>query len=463
MSLTSITERLTDRLSLGGRASDRLARVARAVVPPVVVLVMLMVLIPLGLGSTIGAGAALGLVLVLLLLATVGLESSAVVLLGAGFLFAPMNDVKPVAAVSFVTVSDVFFFMGVVTLFPLLMTRTFVRQAPFLMGVGGIVAFGLISSALAPAPAASLNVLVRLIVGALMLPLVFMLWRPGRGVMTWFAAAYVAGNGISVLQGLATGVVSVEGRYIGLTEHPNILGLISMLAVALVPFLYAEVPSRLRWLVLVGGAVSAYGVWMSGSRAALAGTVVLALVYLMLSRSIEHGLVLFGLSIVPLYLVGRTFSSDTADSSPLGRLRGGGSATLSDIDRDNLHAVAIDKFLHHPVLGNGFADASLAHNIYLQVAAAGGVVGVLFFLVIVVSTIRQPLLLLGHLRLLALPAMGYAMVGPLTPLIWDRYIWCVLALPFLVPRPPGRTATDDVVHEAAEPSAAAHRQERVDG
>lgn len=460
MSLTSITRRMT----LGDHASKRLAWAVRTAVPPLVVLMLLVVVIPLGLGSAIGAGAALGLVLVLLLLATVGLESSAVVLLAAGFLFAPMNDVKPVAAISFVTVSDVFFFMGVVTLFPLLMTRTFARQAPFLLGVGGIVAFGLISSALATAPAASLNVLTRLIVGALLLPLVFMLWRPGREVMTWFAAAYLVGNGISVLQGLATGVVSVEGRYIGLTEHPNILGLISMLAVALVPFLYAEVPSRLRWLVLLGGAVSAYGVWMSGSRAALAGAVALALIYLLLSRSIEHGLTLFGLSIVPLYLVGRTFSSDTADSSPLGRLRGGGSATLSDIDRDNLHAVAIDKFLHHPVLGAGFADASLAHNIYLQVAAAGGIIGVLFFLIIVASTMRQPLLLKGHLRLLALPVMGYALVGPLTPLIWDRYIWCVLALPFLV-RLPDRDPPDDDVRQAldAAPTTAGRRPGRFDG
>lgn len=438
----------------GGRATA--ARVAGALTPPLLVVVLLGLLIPVATGSTLGAVAALGLVVLLVVLVTVGIEQTAGLLLLAGIALAPMNNVKPVAAVSFVTMSDVFLFLGVGLLLPVLASRSFERQAPFLLGVLGIFLIGLVSSAASADPVASLNGLARLVVGALLLPIVFMLWRPGRRVLVAFAAAYLLGATISVAKGRISGVTSTDGRYAGLTEHPNILGLTCMLAVTLVPFLLAELPRAYAWLVLGAGAVCAYGIWISGSRAALVGTAIVAVVYLLLSRRVEHALIFFGLSIVPFYVVGRTFSSGVVDSSPLGRLRGGGSATLSDVDRTNLAREAIDKFLSSPIIGTGFGDASLAHNIYLQVAAAGGVLALVCYLGILLATIRQPLLLGSPLHLLALPALGYVLVGPLTPLLWDRYIWCVLALPFLVSR--RRRDTDPLpavagTHWAPEPFA----------
>lgn len=412
-----------------------LRQVRTAAGPVLLVPALLALLLPLGLGSVFGAVVALCFVAGLVLLFSVGIERTALVLLLTAFVLAPMNNVKPVAAVSFVTASDVFLFLGVALLFPVLVTRGIGRQAPFLIGVAGLVATGLLTSAASPDAAGSLNGLTRLVVGALTMPLVFMVWRPGPRVLLAFAWAYVAGVCISVTHGRITGLMSLDGRYVGLTEHPNILGLTGLLGLTLVPFLLKASPRRVRWIALVAGALCAYGIWMSGSRAALVGAVAVAVLYLLLSRSIEHALLLFGLSIVPFYLVMRSFTSGSADSSPLGRLRGGGSATYSDLDRENLAHVALDRFFDHPLLGSGFADAAEAHNIYLQVAAAGGVIALTFYVIILVASARQPLLLGSHHRLLALPVMGYALMGPLTPLLWDRYIWCVLALPFLVPRP----------------------------
>ncbi|MET0447420.1 MAG: O-antigen ligase family protein [Aeromicrobium sp.] len=411
------------------------ARVLAGIAPVLFVPALLVLLLPLSLGSVLGAVAALLLVVMLTVLFALGTERTGFLLLLLAFVLAPMNDVKPVAAISFVTASDVFLFLGVAALSPVLVTRGFGRQAPFLIGVVGLVGVGLLTSAASPEPAASLNGLTRLVVGALTLPIVFMVWRPGRRVLVAFAWAYVIGVCISTAQGRITGLVSVDGRYVGLTEHPNILGLTSLLGLTLVPFLLYETPGRHRLIPLVAGALCAYGIWMSGSRAALIGAVAVVLLYLLVSRSIEHALLLFGLSIVPFYVVARAFSSSADDSSPLGRLRGGGSASLSDLDRENLAKVALDRFTDHPLIGAGFADAAEAHNIYLQVAGAGGVIALVLYLLIMVSAIRQPLLLGAHLRLLALPVMGYLLVGPLTPLLWDRYIWCVIALPFLVPRP----------------------------
>jgi O-antigen ligase len=407
----------------------------RRLVPPLVVTALLGVLIPLGTQGTFGAAAALGIAGLLVVLVTVGIEKTAVAILLCAFVTSPMDNLRPSAAVSFVTFSDLLFFVGIGTLIPILLVSRFQRQAPMLIGVFGVFTMGLVTSVACTNPAGSFNGLARLVVGALVMPVVFMLWRPGRRVLYSFAAAYVLGNCISVAYSVITRTVSVDGRYAGLTQHPNVFGLVELLALGLLPYLWFNTHKAYRWGLLVAGAVCGYGVWISGSRAALLVTVAIVPLYVLLSRSIEHALLLFGAGIVPLYLVGKAFTSpDVGSGSALERLRGGGSATASDKAREILLDKVISQFTAHPILGDGFGSAAEAHNIYLQVAAAGGIIGLVFYLLVLFSAIRQPLVLGSGYVLLALPAMAYALIGPLTPLIWDRYIWCVLALPFLVPR-----------------------------
>ncbi|MFC5676308.1 O-antigen ligase family protein [Aeromicrobium endophyticum] len=415
-----------------GRAARVVPRVGRTLVAPAVVVLVLALLLPLALGSVFGAVVALGAAVLMLALVTFGIESTAIGLLALGFVLAPMNDVRPVAALTFVTMSDVFLVLSIGLLLPILVTGRFERQALFLVGAAGVVGLGLVTSVAGDHALASLNGLLRLLVGALMLPVTFMLWRPRRNIVTLLAAAYVLGNSISVLQAVASGLVSYEGRAIGLTRHPNILGLCSMLALTLIPFLLQELPRWSGWIVLAAAGVCGYGVWISGSRAALLVAVAMVAVYLVLSRSVERGLLLFGASIVPVYLVGRTLSSGDVGNNILNRFVGGGSASASDLAREQLVREAVERFLSSPVLGVGFADALEAHNIYLQVAASGGVAGLAFYLVLLASVVRQPLRLPSRYRLLALPAFGYVLVGFITPLLWDRYIWCLLALPFLM-------------------------------
>jgi O-antigen ligase len=401
---------------LDGRAVRIVPRVGRTLLAPALVVLVLALLLPLALGSVFGAIVALGAAALMLALVTFGIESTAIGLLALGFVLAPMNDVRPVAALTFVTMSDVFLVLSVGLLLPILLTGRFERQALFLVGAAGVVGLGLVTSVTGDHALASLNGLLRLLVGAL----------------TLLAAAYVLGNSISVLQAVASGLVSYEGRAIGLTRHPNILGLCSMLALTLIPFLLQELPRWCGWIVLAAAGVCGYGVWISGSRAALLVAVAMVLVYLVLSRSVERGLLLFGASILPVYLVGRTLSSGDVGNNILNRFVGGGSASASDLAREQLVREAVERFLSSPVLGVGFADALEAHNIYLQVAASGGVLGLAFYLVLLASVVRQPLRLPARYRLLALPAFGYVLVGFITPLLWDRYIWCLLALPFLM-------------------------------
>lgn len=421
--------------SVLGRKRAQVASAVRVAMPAVVSLGLLALLLPVGLGSTVGAAFTLGAAAVLIALVACGIERTAVGLLALGFVLAPMNDVRPVAALTFVTMSDVFLVVSFGLLVPILIAKGFQAQPLFLIGVSGVVTVGLITSLASAEPLQSLNGLLRLVVGALILPAIFMLWRPRREVVVAFAGAYVVGNCISVAQAVIGGVSSIEGRYIGLTRHPNILGLCSMLALMLLPFLLQELPKWCAWLVVGAGAVCGYGIWISGSRAAFLVGATMLVVYLVLSRSIERALLFFGLSIIPVYLVGQTLSSGEESTNIIGRLAGGGSATGSDLAREQLAREAIDRFFASPIIGVGFGDVLEAHNIYLQVAAAVGVVGLIFYLALIASVALQPFMLEARYRLLALPALSYAMIGLITPLLWDRYIWCVLALPFLLSLP----------------------------
>jgi hypothetical protein len=112
---------------------------------------------------------------------------------------------------------------------------------------------------------------------------------------------------------------------------------------------------------------------------------------------------------------------------------GGGNATGSNQAREDAARIAIDQFTASPLLGGGFGPILEAHNIYLQIAAAVGIFGLLGYLLIMWSLVRPLFMYAEPYGLLAVPALAYAMAGMIFPLLWDRYIWCVLALGLIGP------------------------------
>ncbi|GAA2081394.1 hypothetical protein GCM10009821_22530 [Aeromicrobium halocynthiae] len=434
-------------MSSGARTDARrravLLRVVSAL-PAVLVALVLYAWLPLAAASVAlglaGAAAVGGLALVLVL----GFERSAVVLLAAAFATAPLNAVRPVPGLGFVTLADLLLLLAIGLLLPVLVTRRLSGQALLVGGALGVVVVSLVTSVLAPDPLTSLNTVMRLVVGALALPFVFAVWRAGRTVLALLAGSYVLGNVFNVIWSVTLGDVSDEGRRIGLSMHVNILGFCAMLAVALVPYLLTVVPVRWRWTVVLAGGVCAYGVWTSGSRAALVVTVAVAVLYPVVARSVPVAIALFGGGVAALWFLGSALDQGRAASGTIGRIFGAGTASASDLAREIEAQRAIDEFLRHPVIGNGFsADLLEAHNIYLQIAAAGGLLLVACYLVLLAAVVVQPLRLDPRHHLLVLPAAAYLLIGPLTPLLWDRYIWCVLALPFLLARPRQADAATD--------------------
>ncbi|MEH3034318.1 MAG: hypothetical protein PGN07_09840 [Aeromicrobium erythreum] len=418
--------------SLVERPVEAVRRSVPTVLPVVVVGGLLFVLLQVSTMSTLTAGAAVGAAGLLFLVAAAGFEGSAVALLVVGVGLSPLDALHPVPALTFVSVGDLFLLLGFMALLPVILGRSLTIDAPFALAAGVLFVVCVGVSVVSDAPGASLNSTVRLVVGALTLPLVFSLWRPGLKIATTLAFAYVVGNNINLVTSFFRGVGD-GGRRIGYSNHPNVMGLAAMLGLALIPFLLRVMPRQWHWLVCALGLGCLYGIWVSGSRAALLVAVAVLALWVLLSRSVAVALTLFGAAIPVFYVVARAYLDGDRDSgSALGRLFGGGSASASDQARELLARQAWDVFQAHPVLGAGLADVMEAHNIYLQVAAAVGVVGAAIFVGLLGSVALRAFSLPERATLLVLPVLGYAMVGVMTTILWDRYVWSVLALPFLV-------------------------------
>lgn len=416
--------------------------------------VLLLALVAVSVTSPVAMIGAVVVAVLLTGLATLGTERLAMVLLAAGAALAPMNRLRPVDAVEFVTVADLLLVAGVGVLIPVLLERRAQLDPLFMGAAGAVLTVAMISSLLSDAPLASLIGVVRFLVGALGLPVVFMLWRPGVRYAVVVAAAFVLGNVINIVYARASGLVSFDGRRIGWANHPNVLGLCALLALALLPFILTQIPRLTRGsavplfqvLTVIAAGVCGFGLWISGSRAAVAVAAVVFVLWPLLVRSVYAGLAVFAVGIAGLYYVADVLLSGELEHNPIGRILGSGSARYSDEARRLASADAWEQVQSSPLLGVGFVDILDAHNIYLQMLAAGGALALAAYGVLLFSVVRTPFALGSRYFVLALPALAYVLIGPLTTIMWDRYVWYVLALPFLIPR---------TARSAAEPETAA--------
>jgi hypothetical protein len=418
--------------------------------------IALAVLIPVAVSSTPATIAVIFAMVLLLALIVLGFGHTSEFFVILGACLVPMSNLTPVDAVSFITVADASFAVGFALMLPDLMRRPLHLPSVFVLGVAGVLTVALFSSILSDQPLASLNILARLLVGAFGLSILIIWWNPDLRRVVILASAYVLGNVVSIGWALVKSEVSVEGRRVGLSEHPNVFGLTALLAVALVPFLVMQFPRSWRWIPPVAGVVCLYGVWSSGSRAALAALIAVAVIYPVLARSVMAGLALFA-AFAAFLAFSVQLLGETSSSNALGRLLGAGSSSASDQARKLVLDEAIDRFLSSPLLGVGLADILAAHIIYVQIAAGVGVLGLAFYLVVLWATVSPVAMISPPINLLALPALAYVTVGFVTPVMWDRYIWTVMALALLAPR----LAAAAAAPTAEESSAGLHRKSEV--
>lgn len=406
--------------------TDSHRRIANSGVHAVLVLIVLIILVPAAMFSVSVAFLCVSAVVIAAMALIVGLGRTGGGFLILGFAAVPLNAIHPIGYLPFLELSDAFFITGFLLLVPRLAGTALRVPAAFLLGGVGFLAVGTLSALTGDQPGADFQRLLELAIGLVLFPILLVWWQPGRRNTIAAAAAYTFGNFISVVASPFQGAEG-NGRYAGLATQPNVMGLCQLLSLALAPFLLRMLPRRYAWVICVGSVVSVYGIWISGSRAALLVTAALTLVYPLFRRSIPAALAVVALSLPAIVVVGRE-SQNPDPSNALGRLLGAGGASDSNDARAAGAQDAIHQFLSHPLLGDGWTTVFVGHNAYLQIAAAIGLFGLVFYLMMLAPLLRPLIVVPPPYGLLAVPALAAVMISVADPLVGSRYIWAVAVL-----------------------------------
>lgn len=385
--------------------------------------VVLVALVALSSTGALAALASLVLAAGLLAFIALGPDRLGTVLMVGAIFFGPMSSVRPVASVSVVTASDVFLAGGMTLLLPTLLRNRL--RLPFAYQLGALLLLfsGVVSSLLTDNPVVSLRYVAQLLIAMFVLPTLLAWWNPRLRVLLALAWAYVLGQTISVVVALGENASRADG----LTTHPNFFGLCCTLAFALGFFLMRH--SRPAFIVVVIGldALFALGVSMSGSRAGLLGLVLVAVAWVLVERSPLGGYTLAFLAVVAV-AVGNWALGALPEGSALRRLAGDSTASVSDSKRESLLHSGLQQFLDRPLTGNGFERALESHSIFLEVAVAGGLIGLVGYLLMLGSLLRPLVDRANALHALSYPVLAYALVGTISNSLWDRFIWTAAAL-----------------------------------
>jgi O-antigen ligase len=368
-------------------------------------------------------------------LVVLGLQNTGILLMILAFAAAPMYRGIEFLTGGSVPPTDIFVVAGIIHLAPGLLHQRLKAPPLYLIGLVLLASWCLASVIITGDlfDNAFHTVQWLFFIGAL--PLFIAWWRPSMRIVEMLLWGYLAGHVISTAGGAAEGPV-YGGRYDGLTHHVNAFGLAGVVSIAIVFFLLHRHKDFFTRLVLLGVvAVSIGSIVASGSRAAIVVLVVLALLVPVVERSALVGVGLAGaIALVVLSLP--LIVAISGEGSAIGRLVGEGTAAASDGARVESLDLGIDRFWQSPIVGSGFTEIELIHNVYLEVAVAIGVLGLVSYL-IVMFAMAVPVISRHPLRRLTFILFAFLGVAPTFPGLWDRTVWvpaCLVMLAMLDPR-----------------------------
>jgi O-antigen ligase len=262
-------------------------------------------------------------------------------------------------------------------------------------------------------------------------------------VLAWIAS--VAINALVALTDFA-GVTAIgetlypqtaSGRLNGLTGHPNHLGIVCAMALPLAMwallYRYRGVAHRLPLLAVVAMLLAA--TVLSGSRAAMIGAVVAALLLIMLGAQRGRAAVGLGVLGAAATAVVSSLTASNSDSRLLVDRLAGDDASVAQSDAGRFEAFreALDAFSSNPAFGAGYEHVRSAHDIYLQLLQGGGLIALTAFLFFLVGSLRlgdelrrSPLLPLQQRELAAAlmaSLTAWFIIGLAQNALYDRFLY----------------------------------------
>ena len=303
---------------------------------------------------------------------------------------------------------DVFFVLGAVCW---LMASTLRRSTrlvvpPWLVVAVCLLAFDvLLSTIAAEAGSSSLVPGFRFAVAMLLTPIVIGATVSNRRDLGLLVDCWIFSIAVSAAIGASdyflhthigegfTGVVTVE-RAAGLATQVNHLAFACVFALPIACFRALQANSKGRRFVYFTAVLLAMlGIVVTGSRGGAVGGafVVLTLPFF---QSVARGLATKSLAVVALVIVVGVMAVPPASSLiVVQRLTTSESARAgvekSDEERHDARDLAIHQAESSPLYGVGFTQVRDAHNIYLQLVSAGGILGLAAFLTFLGGAIRS--------------------------------------------------------------------------
>ena len=342
-------------------------------------------------------------------------------------------------AIGPLTAADLFLFAAVVLLLPRLdvaNARTVWLPA---LAVALIAAGGVIGTVVAGTDfRGSAENLVPLLAATFGSLLLVVCWRPGLEQIKSFSWLWIAGGVISALVALLIPDLHMFLRPSGLTPQSNHLAIISVILVGVTLGVIAAEPTRNRILLgLAAASILFAAIVASGSRAGLAAALLVVLLALIATRDRTTVAITVGVLVVGVALV---LGGAAGEDNALSRLTGDNSTSeLSDESRAARNTAAWERFKADPVTGVGFADATDAHNLFLQVGSSAGVLGIIGGAMLIVLALGTYAVAVwkrmaehpafgAMLAGLAAAVIGYLAASMFQNVLWDRNVWIAIAL-----------------------------------
>jgi hypothetical protein len=276
--------------------------------------------------------------------------------------------------------------------------------------------------------------------------------RPSPRLATWLAGCYAAGAVVSSVAAIGGPVVPGFARAHGLGEHLMHLAVSTMFGVVFaVGWFVTATTWRVRLVAAAVGLVCLWGQLLTGARSALLGTLI-ALAYLAVLGRRRGIMIAGGLTVAGAVVLAAAMPFLPAGST-LHRLFGGeltGLVLLSNSAHLQDARDALAEIGQHPLTGLGFAQGLDAHNLFLESANMGGVLGVAGFLliwgtigVLLVRQLRYGVRREHWVRAAPLVGvMGYFVLAQLENMLWDRHLWFFITVA-LFALPPTKADPDD--------------------